>query len=77
MLMVTRLGDQRYAATMLMRVAFIPCIGARDEASAAALREALAGQAFDAVRSLRRNDRPDATAWCVGHGWWLSTAKPD
>lgn len=76
MLMITRLDAQRHAAKMLMRVAFIPCIGARDEASAAALSAALANRPFDAVRSLRRDNSPDATAWCVGQGWWLSTAEP-
>lgn len=75
MLMVTRLASGRYAAKMLMRVAFIPCIGARDDADSAVLSAALARQPFDAVRSLRRSDKPDATAWCVGQGWWLSTAE--
>ena len=75
MLLVTRRGAQRYAAVMLMRVAFIPCIGARDDASSQALSAALARQPIQAVRSLRRHEKPDSSAWCVGRGWWLSTAE--
>jgi hypothetical protein len=26
--------------------------------------------------SLRRGNEPDETAWCIGDGWWLSTAVP-
>ncbi|MCG3189063.1 MAG: Protein-L-isoaspartate O-methyltransferase [Burkholderiaceae bacterium] len=75
MLLVTRLGN-RYAARSLMRVAFIGCIGARDAAAAAALRRAFAAGNIDAVRSLHRDDAPDASAWCAGPGWWLSTRPP-
>ena len=73
MLLVTHLSGARYAARALMRVAFIGCVGVRDAAAAAALRRAFALGSVDAVRSLRRDDRPDASAWCVGDGWWLST----
>lgn len=73
MLLVTRRSADDYAARAMMRVAFIACSGARDEASAAALRRALATRSIDAVRALHRDDRPDPSAWCVGPGWWLST----
>jgi protein-L-isoaspartate(D-aspartate) O-methyltransferase len=73
MLRVTRVDEQRYAARALMRVSFIACIGARDERAAAALRQAFAMRAAEAVRSLQRDDEPDESAWCVGDGWWLST----
>lgn len=76
MLKVTRLGPQVYAAEALMRVAFIPCIGARDDAASASLSTALERQSLKAVRSLRRGGAPDETAWCVGAGWWLSSAEP-
>lgn len=76
MLLVTRLGAGRYAARALMRVAFIGCVGARDAAASAALRAAFAKSSIDAVRSLHRDDRPDASAWCAGPGWWLSTRSP-
>ena len=76
MLLVTHLGDRRYAAALISRVAFIPCIGARDDAASAALTRALETQSLKSVKSLRRGTPPDEFAWCVGSGWWLSTAEP-
>jgi len=76
MLLVTRLVGGRYAARALMRVAFIGCVGARDGAASAALRRAFAAGSIDAVRSLHRDHSPDASAWCAGPGWWLSTRPP-
>lgn len=76
MLKISKRAAGRYAAEILMRVAFIPCIGARDDAASATLAQALETQSIKAVKSLRRNDPPDASAWCVGKGWWLSTAAP-
>ncbi|MBT9457051.1 MAG: methyltransferase domain-containing protein [Burkholderiaceae bacterium] len=76
MLKITRLGAQTYAAEAMMRAAFIPCIGARDDAASASLFAALERQSLKAVRSLRRDGTPDDTAWCVGAGWWLSSAEP-
>jgi protein-L-isoaspartate(D-aspartate) O-methyltransferase len=76
MLLATRVAGSRYAARSLMHVAFITCVGARDAASAAALRRAFAARSVDAVRSLHRDDRPDESAWCAGPGWWLSTRPP-
>ena len=73
MLKIKRLGEISYSAAALMRVAFIPCIGARSEAASASLAAALERPALPAVRSLRRGTVPDATAWCAGDGWWLST----
>ena len=73
MLMVTRLGRSTYAACGLSRVAFIPCIGARDDAASASLTAALERQSLNEIRSLQRGTRPDDTAWCVGALWWLST----
>jgi protein-L-isoaspartate(D-aspartate) O-methyltransferase len=76
MLLVTRVSPHHYAARSLMRVSFIACIGARDAATSAALRQAFALRSVDAVRSLHRDDQPDESAWCAGHGWWLSTRPP-
>jgi protein-L-isoaspartate(D-aspartate) O-methyltransferase len=73
MLLVTRCAANVYAAHALMRVAFIACIGARDDSAVTALRRALATRSIDSVRSLHRDDAPDETAWAVGRGWWLST----
>jgi protein-L-isoaspartate(D-aspartate) O-methyltransferase len=72
MLLVTRRSPHSYAASALLRVSFIACIGARDEAQAQALRDACASGSVESVRSLHRDDRPDDSAWCVGRGWWLS-----
>jgi protein-L-isoaspartate(D-aspartate) O-methyltransferase len=77
MLMVTRRGVASYGASVITRVAFIPCIGARDDAASNALAAALETQSLKSVKSLRRGTQPDDTAWCVGAGWWLSTAQPD
>jgi protein-L-isoaspartate(D-aspartate) O-methyltransferase len=76
MLLVTRKAQGVYAATAFSRVAFIPCIGARDDAASASLAAALERQSLKELRSLRRGGTPDTTAWCVGEGWWLSTAEP-
>lgn len=76
MLLVTRRDEARYAARVLMRVAFIGCIGARDDPAADTLATALSRGSISEVRSLRRGTPPDETAWCIGTGWWLSTAPP-
>ena len=76
MLLVTRISEQIYAASAFTRAAFIPCIGARDDATSESLSKALERQSLKEVRSLRRGSLPDATAWCVGDGWWLSSAEP-
>jgi protein-L-isoaspartate(D-aspartate) O-methyltransferase len=73
MLLVTRSAGSTYAASAVTRVAFIPCIGARDEATSKVIASALENQSLTSVRSLRRNNSPDKTAWCAGSGWWLST----
>lgn len=75
MLLVTRGADSTYAAMVVVRAAFIPCIGARDDATSKALTAALETQSIKSVRSLHRSTEPDNTAWCVGTGWWLSTAE--
>jgi protein-L-isoaspartate(D-aspartate) O-methyltransferase len=76
MLLVTRRNGASYAASIVTRVAFIPCIGARDDAASEAIAAALETQSIRAVKSLHRDTKPDNTAWCVGSGWWLSTAEP-
>ena len=76
MLKVVRQSPTTFSANAVTRVAFIPCIGARDDATSASLTAALERQSLKEVRSLRRGMPPDETAWCVGGGWWLSTAEP-
>jgi protein-L-isoaspartate(D-aspartate) O-methyltransferase len=76
MLLVTRRTQRSYGAQTLMRVAFIACIGARDDGEARALQHAFATGSVNSVRSLHRDDLPDDSAWCVGRGWWLSRREP-
>ena len=76
MLQITRKAPNTYAANALIRAAFIPCIGARDETTSASITAALERQSLKAVRSLHRDASPDETAWCIGRGWWLSTLEP-
>jgi protein-L-isoaspartate(D-aspartate) O-methyltransferase len=75
MLLVTRKRDAIYAASVVSRVAFIPCVGARDPEASKALAAALESRSIEAVKSLRLASRPDHTVWCSGQGWWLSTAE--
>ena len=75
MLLVTRRGPATYAASIVMRVAFIPCVGARDDTASSALSAALEAQSLKTVKSLCRGTQPDLTAWCIGTDWWLSTAQ--
>jgi protein-L-isoaspartate(D-aspartate) O-methyltransferase len=75
MLLVTRESAAAYAARILSAAFFIPCIGARDDEQSRMLAAALNAGNQDRVRSLRRGNDADSTAWCVGDGWWLSTAE--
>jgi protein-L-isoaspartate(D-aspartate) O-methyltransferase len=74
MLLVTKKEDGGFAARFLLQVQFVPCIGARDEATAQRLSEAFRDSGSTRVRSLHRNDAPDESCWFAGDGWWLSTA---
>jgi protein-L-isoaspartate(D-aspartate) O-methyltransferase len=76
MLLVTRATPAGYAASVVARVAFIPCAGARDDFASEALAAALETQSIKTVQSLHRGTNPDSTAWCIGTDWWLSTAAP-
>lgn len=73
MLLIRRKASAQYSAAFLTQVSFIPCVGATDALASAALAVAFATRPIEAVRSLRRNTEPDASAWCTGSGWWLST----
>jgi protein-L-isoaspartate(D-aspartate) O-methyltransferase len=63
-----------FAARFLSPAMFIPCVGARDDATAAKLAEAFKRGDARNVRSLRRHAAPDETCWCSGETWWLSSA---
>ncbi len=66
--------DETLAARFLSPAVFIPCIGARDDTTAAKLVEAFKRGNSRDVRSLHRRTPPDETSWCSGETWWLSTA---
>jgi protein-L-isoaspartate(D-aspartate) O-methyltransferase len=76
MLMITRAGESAYAVRIVSGAAFVPCIGAADDAEAMAVTQALMKGGHLGVRSLVRDDEPDASAWLTGKGWWLSTREP-
>jgi protein-L-isoaspartate(D-aspartate) O-methyltransferase len=78
MLLVTKPSEtepdqQTYAARFLMPVAFVPCVGARNDAIAKRLSKAFQNRSWTKVKSLRRNHAPDRSCWFAGDGWWLST----
>lgn len=75
MLALTRQTDSVYVARIFSQIGFIPCIGARDDQGAKALKSALHSGRMEDVRFLVRHSTPDETAWCVGDDWWLSTAE--
>jgi len=77
--LIRRGTGERHPARFVCRARFVPCIGTQDAASSARLSEALRADGCEAVRSLRlAPERPDATSWLTGDGWWLSTAAaPD
>ena len=74
LLLVTQTAEGRFSARFLGRVMFIPCVGARDEETARKLTQAFQRDDLKNVQSLHRGTPPDETSWCVGNGWWLSTA---
>ena len=76
MLLVTRQGEDRYAARIICPAAFIPCVGARDTANSDLLNASFQSWPIMAAKSLRRGTAPDASACCIGDGWWLSNADP-
>jgi protein-L-isoaspartate(D-aspartate) O-methyltransferase len=69
-------SNETLSARFLSPAMFIPCVGARDDATAAKLAEAFKRGDARNVRSLHRHTPPDSTSWCSGEGWWLSTAPP-
>jgi protein-L-isoaspartate(D-aspartate) O-methyltransferase len=73
MLLVTKHEDGSLAARFLIQAQFVPCVGARSEATERKLADAFRDNNWSRVKSLHRNDGPDETCWCSGPGWWLST----
>ncbi len=73
MLLITKQEDGRFTARFLLQAQFVPCVGARSEATAQKLSEAFQNGKWAKVKSLYRNDEVDDSCWCSGSGWWLST----
>ena len=76
MIAVTRQSRGSYGAAIFSTAAFFPCVGARDDDQSRRLAEALNNRRMEEVHSLRRDDHVDDTLWCLGNGYWLSTAAP-
>jgi protein-L-isoaspartate(D-aspartate) O-methyltransferase len=74
MVIVTHRSSTAYAARVFSPAAFAGCVGARDESQSRTLAAALDTRSTSDVRTLRRGSAPDETAWCIGDGWWFSTA---
>ncbi len=66
-------GGGHDLACVVAHVQFIGCSGARDTLQAQRLSHAFARGGAEQVRSLRRGTPPDASCWCAGFDWWLST----
>ena len=75
MLLLTRNSPDDFHARFISPAMFIPCVGARDEATSADLAAAFKHGDYRNVRSLHRNSTPDETSWLAGNGWWLSTSE--
>ena len=73
MLLVTKQEDGSFTARFLLQAQFVPCIGARNEATEPKLAEAFRNSNWTKVKTLHRNDEADESCWCSGPGWWLST----
>jgi protein-L-isoaspartate(D-aspartate) O-methyltransferase len=74
-LLVTRGAKEEFGARFICPTAFIACVGARDEETAAKLSEAFKKGNWREVKSLRRGTEPDDTCWVAGKRWWLSTSE--
>jgi protein-L-isoaspartate(D-aspartate) O-methyltransferase len=75
MVLVTRRSPTAYAARVFSPAVFVACVGAHDGRRSRVLAAALDARSPYDVRSLRRGEAPDETAWCIGDDWWLSTAE--
>lgn len=78
MLLVTRPAmGAAWPARFISRAVFIGCAGRQDEVTSRSLVDAFSKGRADTVRSLHLDGEPDATCWCAGDDWWLSTKAPD
>jgi protein-L-isoaspartate(D-aspartate) O-methyltransferase len=76
MLLVSRLGETKYAATAVSGAAFIPLVGGGDDTMSETLAAVLKKSSVALVKSLRRNSQPDASAWCGATAGGFPPANP-
>ena len=78
MLLVTRPAmGSAWPARFISRAIFIGCAGRQDETVSRNLADAFSKGRADDVHSLHLDGAPDATCWCAGEDWWLSTKAPN
>lgn len=68
-----RSGGLAWPARFVTRAAFIACETRQDEATGRALSAAFKRGGWEAVRTVRLDNKPDDTCWLDGGDWWLST----
>lgn len=66
-----------WPAEFVSRAVFIGCAAPHDAATAQRLADAFARGDAATVRSFHLDTEPDGACWCVGNGWWLSTAPAE
>jgi protein-L-isoaspartate(D-aspartate) O-methyltransferase len=77
MLMITRPRHGLvWPARFVSQAGFISCTGPQDDETGRRLAAAFAAGRSECVQAFRVDDAPDASCWCQGDGWWLSTATP-
>ena len=69
-----RQGGKVWPARFVTRAGFIACVGRQDHEAGRGLTAAFEQGDWRAVRSLRLDNKPDASCWFRGEDWWLSTA---
>ena len=68
-------GGFAWPAKFVTRAGFIACEARQDEATGRALSAAFASGGWEAVTTLRFDDKQDNTCWFNGGDWWLSTSQ--
>ncbi len=72
MLLLRKASAPFFNARFISPVSFIPCVGARDKATAERLTIAYRDGSAQTARTLVQNNSPDASCVFAGAGWWLS-----
>ena len=67
-------GGTAWPARFVCRAGFIACQARQDGETGRRLAAAFEQGGWQEVRSLRLNNKADATCWFRGDDWWLSTA---